>query len=69
MVAYALEDGGQASHVINCFTITSEEGDLSTWVWGLPLACAKLGGGVPVSFHHHIFLFIVYFSLILLAIS
>ena len=25
-------------------TTTSEEGDINTWVWALPLANAKLGG-------------------------
>ena len=43
----------------------NEEGDLSTWVWALPLACAKLGGGAPVLYHHHIFIFIIYLSSIL----
>ena len=33
-------------------TIT-KEGDMITWVWALPLATAKLGGGAPVSYHHH----------------
>ena len=30
-----------------------EEGDINTWVWALPLATAKLGGGAPVSYHNH----------------
>ena len=60
--AYALEDGGQAHHFITTIT---EEGDLSTWVWALPLACAKLGGGAPVSYHHHFLIIIIYLSSIL----
>ena len=30
-----------------------EERYIITWVWALPLATAKLGGGAPVSYHHH----------------
>jgi hypothetical protein len=37
-----MEAGGQARHFI--ITIITEERNLSTWVWALPLACAKLGG-------------------------
>ena len=43
--------------------------DIITWVWALPLATAKLGGGAPVSYHHHISIFIVFLSLILFVIS
>ena len=57
-----MEAEGQAHHFIT--TITGE-GDLSTWVWALPLACAKLGGGAPVSYHHHFLIIIIYLSSIL----
>ena len=46
-----------------------EEGDIITWVWALPLATAKLGGGAPVSYHHHISIFTVLLSSILSVIS
>ena len=52
--------------IITTFT-TSE--DIITWVWALPLATAKLGGGAPVSYHHHTPIFIIFLSSILLAIS
>ena len=52
MENYALEDGGQAYHFVTTIT---EEGELSTWVWAPPLACAKLGGGAPVLYHHHFY--------------
>ena len=31
----------------------SPKKDIITWVWALPLATAKLGGGALVSYHHH----------------
>ena len=31
-------------------------------VWAIPLACAKLGGVAPVSYHHHIFCIYLCFS-------
>ena len=31
----------------------NKEGDIITWVWALPLATAKLGGGALVSYHHN----------------
>ena len=43
--------------------------DIITWVWALPLATAKLGGGAPVSYHHHTPIFTVLLSSILLVIS
>jgi hypothetical protein len=55
-----MEAGAQAHHFI--ITIITEERNLSTWVWALPLACAKLGGGAPESYHHHfhyLYLFLV----------
>ena len=48
---------------------TSEERDVITWVWALPLATAKLGGGSPVSYHHHTSIFTVFLSSILLVKS
>ena len=39
------------------------------WVWALPLATAKLGGGAPVSYHHHTSIFTAFLSSILLVIS
>ena len=48
-------------------SITSEE--IITWVWALPLATAKLGGGAPVSYHHHTPIFTALFSSILLVVS
>ena len=39
------------STIIITTSITSE--DIITWVWALPLATAKLGGGAPVLYHHH----------------
>ena len=57
----------EEAYVINNSIITtSEEGDINTWVWALPLATAKFGGGAPVSYHHHIFIFIIFISSILL---
>ena len=53
---------GQVHHSITTIT---EERNLSTWVWALPLACAKLGGGASVSYHHHFLIIIFYLSLIL----
>ena len=47
---------------------TYEERDIITWVWALPLATAKLGGGAPVSYHHHTSIFTVFLSSILLVI-
>ena len=49
----AMEDGGQAYYFIT--TIITEERNLSTRVWALPLACAKLGGGAPISYHHNFY--------------
>ena len=43
--------------------------DINIWVWALPLATAKLGGGAPVSYHHHTSIFTVFLSSILLVIS
>ena len=35
----------EEAHIINnSFITTSEEGNINTWVWALPLATAKLGG-------------------------
>ena len=34
-------------------TVSSNKEELSIWVRALPLATAKLGGGAPVSYHHH----------------
>ena len=34
-------------------TLFTDKGDIITWVWALPLATAKLGGGAPVSYHNH----------------
>ena len=42
---------------------------IENWVWALPLATAKLGGGAPVSYHHHTPIFTVFLSSILLVIS
>ena len=53
----------------NSIIIIAEERDINTWVWALPLATAKVGGGAPVSYHHHTSIFIVFLSLILLVIS
>ena len=55
------------STVIITTSITSEE--IITWVWALPLATAKLGGGAPVSHHDHTPIFIALFSSILLVVS
>ena len=56
--------------VINNSIITTSEGrDIITWVWALRLATAKLGGGAPVSYHHHTPIFTVLLSSILLVIS
>ena len=54
--------------IITTIFLTSK-GELSTWVWALPLATAKLGGGAPVSYHHHTPIFTVFLSSILLVIS
>ena len=60
----------EESYIINNpITAASEEGDINTWVRALPLATAKLGGGAPVSYHHHTPIFTVLLSLILLVIS
>ena len=56
-------------YVTNSIIITSEEIGINTWVWELPFAIAKLGGGAPLSYHHHTFTFIVFLSSILLVIS
>ena len=45
--------------IITTIFFTSK-GDIITWVWALPLATAKLGGGAPVSYHHHTPIFTVY---------
>ena len=55
------------STIIITTSITSE--DIITLVWALPLATAKLGGGAPVSYHHHTPIFTILFSLILLVVS
>ena len=47
----------------------TSKGYIIIWVWALPLATAKLGGGAPVSYHHHTFIFIVFHRSILLVIS
>jgi hypothetical protein len=44
---------GQAYQIVT--TTITKEGDLSTRVWALPLACAKLGGDAPISYHHHFY--------------
>lgn len=49
-------------------TFFTSKGGLITWVWALPLATAKLGGGSPVSYHHHTPIFTIFLSLILLVI-
>ena len=60
----------EEAYVINNSIITtSEEGNIITWVWALPLATAKLGGGAPISYHHHTSIFTVFLSSILLVIS
>ena len=64
--AQAEEEG---YHVNNSIITTSEERDINTWVWALPLATAKLGGGALVSYHHHTPIFTVFLSSILLVIS
>ena len=66
--AYAMEGGRQAS-IINNTSTANNKGDIITWVWALPLATAKLGGGVPVSYHHHTPIFTVFLSSTLLVIS
>ena len=48
-----MEAGGQAYHLIT--NTIAKEGDLSTRVWALPLAFAKLGGDAPASYHHHFY--------------
>ena len=48
-----LRKKGQAYYINNSIITTSEERDLKSWVWALPLATAKLGGGALVSYHHH----------------
>ena len=53
----------------NSIIATSEEANIITWVWALPLATAKLGGGAPVSYHHHSPIFTDFLSSILLVIS
>ena len=58
----------EEAYVINktIIFLTPKEGDIITWVWALPLATAKLGGGALVSCHHHTFTFIIFLSSILL---
>ena len=64
------EEAESTIYIINHFIITtSEEGDIITWVWALPLATPKLGGGAPVSYHHHTPIFTVFLSSIHLVIS
>ena len=41
-------------------SFTNNKGDIITWVWVLPLATAKLGGGAPVSYHNHTPIFTVF---------
>ena len=44
----------EEAYAINKTTIFfTNKGDIITWVWALPLATAKLGGGALVSYHHH----------------
>ena len=43
--------------------------EIITWVWALPLATAKLGGGAPVSYHYHTSIFTIFLSSILLVVS
>ena len=67
-----LEEENRILRGIIAKNITSpppEEGDIITWVWALPLATAKLGGGALVSYHHHTPIFTVLLSSILLIIS
>ena len=61
----------EEAYAINQIIIffTTKEGDIITWVWALPVATAKLGGGAPVSYHHHTPIFTVLLSSILLVIS
>ena len=55
--------------IINNSTFSTSKGDIITWVWALPLETSKLGGGAPVSYHHHTPIFTIFLSSILLAIS
>ena len=55
----------EACIIDNTSTANNKEGDIITWVWSLPLATAKLGGGAPVSYHPHTLTFIVFPSSIL----
>ena len=48
------EKGKPASSTTTSIFTNNKEGDIITWVWALPLATAKLGGGAPVSYHKHI---------------
>ena len=57
----------EEAYVINSIITTSEEGDINTWVWALPLATAKLGG-VPRYRITITFIFTVFLSSILLII-
>ena len=51
----------EEAYVINNSIITtSEERDINTWVWALPLVTAKLGGGASVSYHHHTSIFTIF---------
>ena len=34
--------------------------DINIWVWALPLATSKIGGGAPVSYHHHTLIFMFF---------
>ena len=54
--------------IITTIFFTSK-GDIIIWVWALPLATPKIGGGAPVSYHHHTPIFTIFLSSILLVIS
>ena len=63
------EEAGSTIYVINNSVSFTSKRDIITWVWALPLATAKLGGGAPVSYHHHTPIFTVFLSSILSVIS
>ena len=51
----------EEAYAINNSIFFTKQGDIITWVWALPLATAKLGGGAPVLYHNHIS-FLYHFS-------
>ena len=54
--------------IINNSTFFTSKGDIIIWAWALPLATAKLGGGAPVSYHHHAPIFTLFLSSIFLVL-